>query len=202
MVFSPTDPDKAVLIQSKSIHTLKQDSFGGKTWGGQHRLSSIGPLAGTVCTFNSDGKTVVLLNQNDFREYNPTTLSYLGGSTLVSHSEITGVICCPIKPGRFVVGNQQGELELYQNLTLVACLCCMVDTCQSIQGGFLHAHGHRTENGLRQGMVLVISFFGMQLIQVASHSRCIYLVTNPTPLQVHHLPCLQGGGRTGTCDQT
>ena len=116
VVFSPTDPNMAVLVRSGSIHMLKRDSFGGKTWGGQYRHDS---TPDAVCTFNSDGKTIAMSSNasatqagNLIHEYDTTTLSRLpplvSGSPSVNR--ITSVTCCPIKPGWFVVGDHKGEL--------------------------------------------------------------------------------------------
>ena len=115
VVFSPTDPDIAALVRSGSIHTLKRDSFKGKTWGGQHRLDGT-PTSGAVCTFNSSGKTIVVTNGKNLHEYDTTTWSNTRDATSFVYG-ITCVVCCPIKPGRFVVVYDSGELEVVSGKT-------------------------------------------------------------------------------------
>jgi WD40 repeat protein len=111
VVFSPTDPNIAALVRPRSIHMLKRDSFGGKTWGGQYRHQSLDFEKSAVFTFNSDGKTIVLSSfQKYLYEYDATTWSQLKTSSF--DYKITSVVCCPINPGWFVVGNEQGELEV------------------------------------------------------------------------------------------
>ena len=110
VVFSPTDPNIAALVRRGSIHMLKRDSFGGNTWGGQYKHQCPGAAA-VVCTFNSDGRTIVLSwNQKELCEYDATTWSHL--KTLSFVHGITSVVCCPTKPGWFVVVDKQGELEV------------------------------------------------------------------------------------------
>jgi WD40 repeat protein len=88
---------------------LKRDSFKGKTWGGQYRHQYFGEVA--VFTFNSDGETIVLpWLQKNLHEYKATTWSHLKTSSF--NYGITSVVCCPIKPGWFVVGDERGELEV------------------------------------------------------------------------------------------
>ena len=115
VVFSPTDPDIAVLVRSESIHMLKRDSFGGKTWGGQTSLKT-SSISGSICqcTFNSDGRTIVISDSRNLYEYDATTGSVLRTATL-SVSGITSVACCPIKPGWFIVGGRQGHLDVVSN---------------------------------------------------------------------------------------
>ena len=108
VVFSPTDPDIAALVRSESMHMVKRDSFGGKTWGGQHRFNGT-HRSGEVCTFNSDGKTIVVSSkQNTLYEYDTTTWSPLRSS--ITLLPINSVVCCPIKPGWFVVCGDEGHL--------------------------------------------------------------------------------------------
>jgi WD40 repeat protein len=116
VVFSPTDPNIAVLVRKESIHIVKRDSFGGKTWGGHYRHQCPGAVA--VFTFNSDGKTIALSwlpfgrhTGKDLGEYNVTTGSKLKISSSFDYG-ITSVVRCPIKPGWFVVGGEGGELEV------------------------------------------------------------------------------------------
>ena len=116
VVFSPTDPNIAALVRRGSIHMLKRDSFGGNTWGGQYKHQCPGAAA-VVCTFNSDGRTIVLSwNQKELCEYDATTWSHL--KTLSFVHGITSVVCCPSKPGWFVVVDQQGELEVVSDTFL------------------------------------------------------------------------------------
>ena len=116
VVFSPTDPNLAALVRPGFIHILKRDSFGGKTWGGQYKHQHC-EAADTVCTFNSDGTTILRSwnqrYQNGLREYDVTTWSHMQTSPFVYN--ITTVVRCPIKPGWFVVGDQKGELEVVSN---------------------------------------------------------------------------------------
>ena len=73
VVFSPTDPNIAALVREESIHMLKRELFGGNTWGGQYRHQRPGAAA-AVCTFNSDGRTIVLSwNQKELCEYEVAT---------------------------------------------------------------------------------------------------------------------------------
>ena len=117
VVFSPTDPNIAALVRPGSIHTLKRDSFGGNTWGGQYKHQRRPGAAAAVCTFGSDGGTIALSwNQKELFEYDATTWSHLKTSSFV-HG-ITSVICCPTKPGWFVVVDQQGELEVVSDTCL------------------------------------------------------------------------------------
>jgi len=116
VVFSPTDPNIAALVRPGSIHMLKRDSFGGNTWGGQYKHKRPGAAA-AVCTFNSDGRTIVLSwNQEELCEYDATTWSHMNTSSFV-HG-ITSVVGCPIKPGWFAVVDQQGELEVVSDTCL------------------------------------------------------------------------------------
>ena len=115
VVFSPTDPDIAVLVRSGSIHTLKRDSFKGKTWAGQHRLDGT-TTSGAVCTFNSSGKTIVVSNGKNLHEYDTTTWSKSRDATSFVYG-MTCIVCCPIKPNWFIIGDDRGELEVVSNNT-------------------------------------------------------------------------------------
>ena len=124
VVFSPTDPNIAALVRRGSIHMLKRDSFGGNTWGVQYRHRKAAAL--TACTFNSNGRTIVLSwDQKELHEYDVTTWTHL--KTLSFAHGITSVVCCPTKPGWFVCVNQEGELKSYQTLVFR-----MADSLQSI----------------------------------------------------------------------
>ena len=114
VVFSPTDPDMAILVRPGSVHMLKRDSFRGKTWGGQTK-HDCDPDA--LCTFNSDGRTVVMSwDRKCLQEYDPTTPAWSkltkDAGSFVSNLNITTVVCCPIKPGLFIVGDHRGQLEV------------------------------------------------------------------------------------------
>ena len=120
VVFSPTDSNIAALVRPGSIHMLKRDSFGGNTWGGEYRHQRPGAAA-AVCTFNSDGRTIVLSwFQEELCEYDATTWSHL--NTFSFDHGITSVVCCPTKPGWFVVGDQQGELQVISDTDTSSCL--------------------------------------------------------------------------------
>ena len=120
VVFSPTDSNIAALVRPGSIHMLKRDSFGGNTWGGEYRHQRPGAAA-AVCTFNSDGRTIVLSwFQEELCEYDTTTWSHL--NTFSFDHGITSVVCCPTKPGWFVVGDQQGELQVISDTDTSSCL--------------------------------------------------------------------------------
>ena len=62
------------------------------------------------------------------------------------------------------------SLKSYQTLVINPPLSRIVDSLQSILRRFLRAHGHKTENGSRLGMVLVISFLNRMQVLRASHS--------------------------------
>ena len=119
LVFSPNDPDLAVLVRPGSVHIVKRDSFGGKTWGGQYQRSC-NPQPGRVsCAFNSNGKTFAFPGGgNTLQEHDTTsTLKFLRSS---SFYQIESVVCCPTKPGWFVVGDRQGEIVVVsKNNTIV-----------------------------------------------------------------------------------
>ena len=122
VVFSPTDPNIAALVRGASIHMLKRELFGGNTWGVQYRHRKAAAL--TVCTFNSNGRTIILsCNQKELREYDVTTWTRL--KTSIFDHGITSVVCCPTKPGWFVRVDQKGES--YQTLVIR-----MADSLQSI----------------------------------------------------------------------
>ena len=108
VVFSPTVPDKAALVRSESIHIEKRDSFGGKTWGGQYKIQS---NPGALCSFNSNGETIVVLKDRRYLdEYDAITFKSKSGP--FECLWMTGVVCCPIKPGWFAVGGSLGELDI------------------------------------------------------------------------------------------
>ena len=108
VVFSPTDPNMATLVRSGSVHILKRDSFGGKTWGGQYRLN--GAPDPTHCIFNSDGKTIVVSSKGrELREFDATTGRATADSLSIS---ITRVVCCPIRPDWFVVTDSRGGIDV------------------------------------------------------------------------------------------
>ena len=107
VVFSPTDPNAAALVRSGSIHMLKRDSFRGKTWGGQYKLN--GTSSGALCIFNSDGRKIAVSNGKNLHEYH-TNFSNPRDATCFVNG-MTCVVCCPIKPSWFVVGDDRGELE-------------------------------------------------------------------------------------------
>ena len=111
MVFSPTDSNIAALVRRGSIHTVKQDSFGGKTWAGQYKLTGSGIGSVAACTFNSNGRTIVVSNRKDLQEYNTTTTS-TPLREFASLYDITSVVFCPtwILPGWFVVDDHEGVL--------------------------------------------------------------------------------------------
>ena len=118
VVFSSTDPNIAALVRSGSIHMLKRGSFKGKTWGGQtsHNLNS---SSGAVCTFNSNGETIVMSEDSlkkHLQEHDPNTSDWsrLGDARQFGDT-ITSVVCCPIKPGLFAVGDQSGGLDIVSN---------------------------------------------------------------------------------------
>jgi hypothetical protein len=145
VVFSPTDPDIAVLVRSGSIHMVKRDSFGGKTWGGQNKHNTT--TSGAVSTFNSNGKTIVVSlwnrgthfveydatswsnpratskrtrkRETHFDEYDTTSWSTSNPKAQAASKhfvyQITSVVCCPIKPGWFIVGDNQGHLDVVSN---------------------------------------------------------------------------------------
>ena len=95
---------------------VKRDSFGGKTWAGQTKHNHSNP--GAVCIFNSDGKTIVMSsykNEKCFREYDPTTPDWSHLKMKKVGNSITSVVCCPIKPGLFVFGDDRGEFEIVSN---------------------------------------------------------------------------------------
>jgi hypothetical protein len=107
----------SVLVRSGNIHMVKRDSFGGKTWGGQAKDNNI---PGAVCTFKSNGKTIVksYYKERSVEECDPTTSKW---SLLRSKEfvyQITSDVCCPIKPGLFVFGDDQGELETLKDTPL------------------------------------------------------------------------------------
>ena len=113
VVFSPTDPNIAALVRPESIHMLKRDSFGGKTWGGQYNYPR--PGEAEIFTFNSDGSTILQSwFHNELREFDVSTWSHLRTSSFVH--KITSAACCPIKPGWFVVGDQNGEVEVISDV--------------------------------------------------------------------------------------
>jgi WD40 repeat protein len=125
VVFSPTDPNIAALVRPRSVHMVKRDSFKGKTWGGQtsHYLNGDADAVSDACTFNSDGKTIVMpVSQNNstsgstyhLQEYDPlaTTSKWSMLTNSKQDSMITSIVCCPIAPGLFAVGNMQGELVI------------------------------------------------------------------------------------------
>ena len=85
--------------------------------GGQFRHYGSSPGRGAVGTFNSDGKTIVVSsNLKVLCEYDVTTKSSGGGSLSFVYW-ITSVVCCPIKPGWFVVGDTMGELFVVSSTT-------------------------------------------------------------------------------------
>jgi hypothetical protein len=129
VVFSPTDPDIAAIVRSESIHIVKRDSFqvGGKTWGGQtkHNITSrdVTTVSQTQATFNSNGETIVI-SESPIWTYRDPSLAHLYEYDATSWSklrtaqfpyQITTVVCCPIKPGWFIVGDIQGHLDVVSN---------------------------------------------------------------------------------------
>ena len=112
VVFSPTDPDKAALVRKGSVHIVKRDLFGGKTWGGQNRVSpSYDSDLTPPCIFSSDGKTIVVSpNGRDLVGFDATTCKKEGGT--FNGSWIMKVVCCPINPGWFAVTDIEGGLDV------------------------------------------------------------------------------------------
>jgi WD40 repeat protein len=81
---------------------------------GGDKLNTMVPqvLQSLLSIFN--GKTFVISwNGKHLYEYDATSWSYLR----IAHSahQITSVVCCPIKPGWFVVSDNQGQLNVVSN---------------------------------------------------------------------------------------
>ena len=115
VVFSPTDPNIAAIVRSGSIHMVKRDSFKGKTWGGQTSYN-LNSSSGAVCAFNSNGETIVMSEDDSkkhLREYDPTTSDWSSmGNSEHFVNTITCVVCCPITPNLFAVGDWSGGLDI------------------------------------------------------------------------------------------
>ena len=112
VVFSPTDPDIAALVRSGFVHIVKRDSFRGKTWGGHHRLN--GAPDASDCNFNSNGKTIVVSSkERALYDFDATTSQLKAGP--FERLWMMRVVCCPIRPGWFVITDHQGGFDVVSN---------------------------------------------------------------------------------------
>ena len=127
VVFSPTDPDIAALVRSGFVHIVKRDSFGGKTWGGQNRVTAWNVKH---CIFSSSGKTIVVSsNERSLHKFDATTCTSKAG-TFIS-SGITRVVCCPIRPDWFAVTDSQGGLDIISKAMKLHCRLTPVDNAKA-----------------------------------------------------------------------
>ena len=146
------------------IHPYRETGF---LWREQYNLNC-NPRSDQVCTFKSDGKTIIISYDHTLYEYYATSSSNAKITKSFSEKRVSFAVRVNLD-GSLLVTTRE-SLKSYQTLVINAPLSRIVNSLQSILRRFLRAHGHKTENGSRLGMVLVISFFGKQVFRLASHS--------------------------------
>ncbi|KAF8810516.1 WD40 repeat-like protein [Phlegmacium glaucopus] len=119
VVFSPTDPDMGIIATSTCFRTMKRDSPGGNRWSlqGPGRFAKLFN-AGLMPTFRSDGKTFVIRGRDGrFHEYDSTNTTSVLRDIQPSHFMATVVADCPLEPELFILGRENGWLEILSYYT-------------------------------------------------------------------------------------
>jgi len=112
VVFSPTDPDIAIIVGSKGIRLAQRDSAGGKTWSTCGRAEAYF-TAPTIPAFRFDGKKITVSgNDGCLYEYDPTGFMDHLRYTENSGFKATSVAYCPFELDSLVVGRNNGQLTV------------------------------------------------------------------------------------------